>query len=123
MCDASHAYHLRSRIHDDARSRAAWKEWYVSLTQSQRNRYFFGLSRVKPPRHPPAHIIRPDIFHPEQARLRREQAQIRAWAICTGRDPIESPLFQARLQHVKQALRDLEGRQAPQNDPIGETKE
>lgn len=104
MRDPDHPCHLGNLIHTDGEARGRWRQWYMSLSQAQRSRYSFGCIRVKTPNKPPARIHRPDAFFPEQARIRRENAEMQAWARRTGKDPLFSPAYQERLRRAREAL-------------------
>lgn len=103
--DPKHAVRRKRLIHDCIEARAAWVNWMKSLSQQQRDRYFWSLPRVKwtPPRIS-ARIIRPLEFHPELARRKREDEQIKAWALLTGRDPVQCPIFLERVRRVQRRL-------------------
>ncbi|MBL8537143.1 MAG: hypothetical protein JNM59_07035 [Hyphomonadaceae bacterium] len=101
-----HPWRLRRHIHTDGEIRGRWRQWYGALTQAQRDRYFLGCPKLKRRELRTARIYRPDAFHPEQARIRRENAQMRAWSIVTGRDPVHSPWYQGRLERLGKRLSD-----------------
>ena len=98
-----HPFWTRRRMHDCAEARAIYAQWWRSLEQSQRSRFFFGLPIIKP--RPTARIIRPPQFHPEIARAKREREAIEAWSrMHPDRDPIECPIYQERLARVRKSI-------------------
>lgn len=102
----NHPYWTHRRMHDCQDARAIYRRWWASLKQSQRSRFLFGLPRPK--WRETARIIRPPQFHPEIARVQREQEAIREWSrFHPDRDPIECPIYQERLALVRQRIVNL----------------
>jgi len=98
-----HPFWTRRRMHDCSEARGIYRQWWGSLTQTQRSRFLFGLPRSKP--RPTAHIIRPPQFHPEIARAKREREAMEAWSrMHPDRDPIECPIYQERVARLRERL-------------------
>jgi hypothetical protein len=100
--DRNHPIHSRRAIQKCRRARAAYQGWLKKLGTRARHRLYWGLPTER--WRPSAQIVRPLKFHPELARVKREQDEMREWSLRTGRDPLESPIFQARLRKVKRLL-------------------
>jgi hypothetical protein len=108
-----HPFWTRRRMHDCGHAREIYAGWWGSLKQSQRSRFLFGLPRGK--WRPSARIIRPPEFHPEIARVKREQESIREWSrLHPDRDPIECPIYQERLARVRARLANSPLRHIPE---------
>jgi hypothetical protein len=101
-----HPFWTRRRRHECHHARAIYARWWSSLKQSQRSRLLFGLPRPK--WRPTARIIWPPEFHPEIARIKREQEMIREWSqLHPDGDPIECPTYQERLARVRERIADF----------------
>jgi hypothetical protein len=95
-----HPFWSRRRMNDCQDARAIYRRWWGSLKQSQRSRFLFGLPRPK--WRPTARIIWPPQFHPEIARINREQEAMREWGrLHPDRDPIECPIYQERVARLR----------------------
>ena len=102
-CDPGHPFWARRRMNDCGEARAVYRQWWMALAQSQRSRFFFGLPQAK--WRPTARVIRPPAFHPEIARAKREREAMAEWRrLHPDRDPIECPIYQARLALLRQRL-------------------
>ncbi len=98
-----HPFWKRRRMHDCGEARAIYERWWGSLKQSQRSRLLFGLP--SPKWRPTARNIRPPQFHPEIARVKREQEAIREWSrLHPDRDPIECPIYQERIAQLRSRI-------------------
>ena len=108
-----HPFWSRRRMNDCSEARATYRSWWVSLKQSQRSRFYFGLPRLMP--RPTARIIRPPQFHPEIARVKREQEAMREWSrLHPDRDPIECPLYQERIAQLRARIAGPSSEKTPE---------
>ncbi len=109
--NADHPFWSRRRMHDCGEARAIYRNWWGSLKQSQRSRLLFGLPKGK--WRQSARIIRPPQFHPEIARIKREQEAMREWSRRNpDRDPIECPIYQERIAQLRARIAE-----PPLHDP------
>lgn len=104
-CNPGHPFWSRRRMNECSYARGIYLQWWSSLKQSQRSRFYFGLPTPK--WRPSARIIWPPQFHPEIERAKREREAIRAWSLLhPDRDPIECPIFHERLERLRQRIGD-----------------